>query len=184
MLLKRFRKMQIIFSSILFICIFCFFWQTTNFDIRWIQLSHWGVNNPYAWLWNSLLVLLSFSMLFNIMGYINSHSRLAFKKYYRIGFSVVCFSLFLTGMIPMDNRILHDFVAFFYFFSFPLAIFFLAYFNSNNLIFFEWQNHLLFAALLVLIPLIGVYLFNGMAIAEISHSLLILGWNIFITVEK
>ena len=178
-MLKQFRKIQMILSSLLFIGIFSFFYATTNFKITHIQLSYWGVDNPYAWLWNSLLVLLSFSMLFNIYSYLDAHPRLQFRTVYKCIFFGVCFSLFLTGMLPM-NHPWHYTVAWAYFFSFPIGIMSLAYFNSQNFLIREWRMHLIASASLVIVPSICVFIFKGMAMGEITHSSLILLWNLYL----
>jgi len=171
-----------IFTSFIFVGTFIFFLSTTKFQISEIQLSYWGIDDNFGWAWNSCLMMLSLSMFFNVAHFIHTHPRLQFKKEIILTFLVVCMFLFLTGLAPMHNPA-HKTVAWFYFLTYPLAIFTFVALNYKNLPHKEWLGHLLISTSLVILPVVSMR-FTGLAIPETIHSVLILGWNLYICKNK
>jgi len=176
---NRFRKIQTIVSIIIFIVVFFLFWNVTEFKLDNIQLSYWGVQEKIGWIWNLVLALLSVSIYINLFYYVKHHPRLAFKKFIQLIFLIVSIFLFITGVVDMSHKI-HTTMAYFYFFAYPLAIFLLAHLNRKHLQYKEWLTHTIFSVLMVVLPLIVIKLFDGMAISESIHSVIVISWNIWL----
>ena len=180
--LKKFRTIQVLTSSAIFLLIFSYFFFTAPFKITEIQLSFWGAKTQLSWLWNSSLILLSVSMFSNILNYIQSFPKIKFKNQILVFFLSVCFCLFTVGLLNMNYRI-HNPAAFYYFFMYPLAIFLFAHFNYKNLPYKVWRTNIIYAVVLIIVPLSIIRVFHGMAISEILHSSIIMLWNIWILKE-
>ena len=176
--LSKFRRIQVILSSIVFMLVFVYFFFTSPKSITEIQLSFWGANGTHSWIWNTSLALLSITMFINVYYYIISIPKLLNKELILLLFSTISLSLFLTALINVGiYSQLHNMFAFYYFFSCPFAIFLLAYTNYKNLTYKEWRTHIIYSILILIIPLSIVKLFNGMAISESIHSSIIILWN-------
>jgi hypothetical membrane protein len=178
-LVRIIRRTQTIISIILFFIVLGFCWEVTGLDVKSIQLSHWGGSNmEYGWLWNSIVVLLSISIFFNNILFIKKHTRLKKKNVPYILFSFVAISLFFVGTFSLDYGLLHDIPAWFYFFTYPLSIFVMAYLNRDSLLYKEWFTHLIFSITMILLPLMFISFFDGLAVSEIAHSIIVSVWNI------
>lgn len=177
--LEKFRKVQLLISSIIFIIVFICFIVLTNFKLTEIQLSYFGAKTNFNWIWNCSVILVSISSFLNINYYLDSIKNLNFKKGFKAFFFIICLSLFFTGLINMQFKI-HNFMAFYYFFSYPVGIFFLAHLNHKTLSYSQWKGHLIFFLVLTITPILLLYMFNGMAFAEITHIIIILVWNYYI----
>lgn len=178
-LLRKFRRLQTIISVVLFLFVLLFFITTTDFNIKEIQVSKWGTLDKTGWVFNSSLVILSISTFLNVFFYIKNHNRIIDKKFLYILFGSVSFSLFLTGLFDVEsNKIIHNFSAFTYFFAYPLAIFIMSHLNRKTINYNEWILHLSSSMSMVMAPLILIMFFNGMAIPEIVHTLVVMFWNI------
>lgn len=177
--INRFRRIQTIVSTTLFVIVFLLCWNITGFNLKDIQLSKWGIDSKIGLFWNACLVLLSISIYFNVYYYIKNHNRIQYKKIYQFIFLIISISLFLTGVLDM-NQWLHAFCAAFYFFAYPLAIFFLAHFNRKHFQYKEWKTHLILSIIMGAVPLMFIAIFSGMAISETIHSSTVIGWNIWI----
>jgi hypothetical membrane protein len=90
--------------------------------------------------------------------------------------------LFLTGAINLTHTI-HDVTAYLYFFSYPLAVFLLAHFNRKHMQYKEWKHHTIFAVAMVVSPLLALKFFPGMAIPETIHTVIVIGWNLWILLD-
>jgi hypothetical protein len=184
-LLLKFRKLQTIFSVVLFFFILTFFLIVTKFDIKEIQISHWGVMKSVGWIFNYGIILVSISTFFNVFSYIKNHNRIFKKNILYILFGLVSFSLFLVGLFPVNiNPSIHNFSAFSYFFIYPLSIFLLSHLNRKNIIYKEWITHLITSFLMFVIPMVFISMFNGMAISEIIHTILVMFWNVRILIKN
>jgi hypothetical membrane protein len=178
-LVRIIRRTQTIISIILFFIVLVFCWEVTGLDVKSIQLSHWGGSNmEYGWLWNSIVILLSVSIFFNNILFIKKHTRLKKKNVPYILFSFVAISLFFVGTFSLDYGLLHDIPAWFYFFTYPLSIFVMAYLNRDSLLYKEWFTHLIFSITMILLPLMFISFFDGLAVSEIAHSIIVSVWNI------
>lgn len=181
--LEKFRKIQILVSSGLFLAIFVFFTFFTRYDFTKIQLSHWGIVQDLGWIWNSLVITLSLSVYFNATQYVRNIPSLQNKTVIYIGFTFSCLCLFLTGLFNMNHQI-HTASAYLYFFTFPVSVYIISYFNADHLPYREWLGHIIFASATFVIPIIFFKMFTGMAIAETIHSVLTIAWNIWIMPKK
>lgn len=184
-LLLKFRKLQTIFSVLLFFFILIFFLVVTKFDVKEIQISHWGVMESVGWVFNYGLIIVSISTFFNVFYYIKNHNRIFYKNKLYILFGLVSFLLFLVGVFPVNiNPSIHNISAFMYFFSYPMSIFILSHLNRKNIVYKEWITHLITSSLMIVVPSIFLSIFNGMAISEIIHTLLVMFWNIRILIKN
>jgi len=177
--MEKFRKGQVIISSSFFIFIFFFFFKTIKANFIDIQLSYWGVNNNFSWLWNGTLILLSISMYINIHQFLKENNKYIYVKPIRFLFLLCMVSLFLTGAINMNYHI-HTIISYFYFFLYPTCILLFIHLNYKRLLFIRWKIHLLFSSLMIIVPMISLFEFKGLSIAETSHSIFILLWNLWI----
>ena len=183
-LLYKFRKLQTIFSVILFFFILIFFLTTTKLDIREIQISHWGVLEDFGWIFNYGLIIVSLTTFFNAFHYIKNHNRIISKKIHYLAFGLTSLFLFFVGFFPVnEHQNLHNIFAFSYFFSYPLSIFLLSHINRKHITYKEWFSHLIISSIMILTPLILIKFFNGMAIPEIAHTLIVMLWNIKILMK-
>ena len=179
--LYRFRILQVLSSTLIFIGVFIYFLKISPKTITEIQLSFWGSNLSIGWIWNYSLILLSGTMFFNVYSYINSIHKFNRKFSMIVFFLMICLSLFLTGIINVNiNKSLHNIFAFYYFFSCPLGIFLIAHLNSKNLTYKEWILHIVFSLTIFFLPISLLHFFKGMAISETIHSSILLLWNIML----
>lgn len=184
-LLLKFRRLQTIFSVLLFFFILIFFLVVTKFDVKEIQISHWGVMENFGWIFNYGIIIVSISTFFNVFYYIKNHNRIFHKKKLYILFFSVSFLLFLVGLFPVNiNPSIHNASASLYFFSYPLSIFALSHLNRKNIIYKEWITHLIVSLLMFVVPSIFLSLFNGMAISEMIHTVLVMFWNVRILIKN
>jgi Protein of unknown function (DUF998) len=179
MYLKKFRMLQVVFSTVIFFAIFLYFFFTTNFKFTDIQLSYWGSKSSHPWIWNASLITLSISMVYNVYTYINSFNNLVFKNLIILFFISLNASLFLVGLFSMRYYI-HNILAVYYFFGYPLAIFLFAHFNYSKIPVRVWKINLIFSIMMVVLPLSVIKFFHGMAISETIHSMIMIGWNYWI----
>lgn len=180
--IKRFRRVQTTISIAIFILIFLFCWKTTKFNLEEIQLSYWGIDEKIAWFWNSCIVLLSVSIYYNTYNFIQSHPRMQFKTLLQGIFLMVSVFLALTGLVNM-NYPLHNITAYLYFFLYPLSVFCVAHLNRKHLQYKEWLTHLIFSIAMVVSPLLFIHFFEGMAISETAHTIIVMIWNLWILLD-
>ena len=180
--IKRFRRVQTLSSILLFVGVFFLCWYVTKFDLKKIQLSHWGIEEKLGWIWNSCIAVLSISIFINVYFFIKHHTRLfeIYTKSIILFFLSTSIFLFITGVVDMHNQ-LHTITAYLYFISYPLAVFSFAHLNRNSLQYKEWLNHTIFSVIMVSLPLFTLNMFPGMAITEIIHTVIVILWNIWIS---
>lgn len=184
-LLSKFRKLQTIFSIVLFLFILIFFSLTTKFNLKEIQISQWGIEDRFGWIFNNGIIILSLTTFINVYFYIKNHNRIFNKKTLYFLFFFVSFSLFLVGFFPVNkNNIIHNISAFSYFFSYPLSIFLLSHINRKHIIYNEWITHITTSSIMIILPLMFLYFFEGMAISELSHTLMVMFWNLRILIKN
>ena len=183
-LLELIRKSQTFISIILFFFVFIFCWQVTDFEITDIQLSKWGESGLTAPIWNSIVCLLSVSIFINSMLYIKNSHRVKRKtlSYALFGFISLC--LFLVGLFNVNYSFIHNLSAYLYFFTYPLAIFIFTYINRATLQYKDWIRDLSISIMMIILPLIFIALFKGMALAETVHTALVITWNIKLALKN
>jgi hypothetical membrane protein len=184
-LLNLLRKTQTITSIVIFFIVLFFCWSVNSFNIEEIQISYWGGSDlEYGWLWNGVIILLSISVFFNNISFIKNHNRIKKKLIPYILFSFVAICLFFIGVFNLEKGLLHNIPAYFYFFTYPLTIFITAFLNRGDLLYKEWYFHLMASIVMIIIPLLFINFFSGLAIPEITHSIIVSVWNIIITFKK
>lgn len=178
-LVRLIRRTQTIISVTLFLFTMLFCWQATGLELTKIQISYWGSSTEeYGWLWNSIIVLLSVSIVINNVIFVKRHTRLKYKTIPYIMFSLVSFCLLLVGSFNLEYGLLHDIPAWVYFFLYPLSIFTMTYLNRGTLHYKEWFIHLIFSITMIVSPLMCLTFVDGFGLAEIVHSLVVVSWNI------
>ena len=184
-LVRLIRRTQTIISIMLFFMVLIFCWHTNGLELEKIQLSFWGSDElRFGWLWNSIIILLSISILVNNLLFIKKHVRLRKKNVSYIMFSFVAICLMMLGIFNLDYGILHDLPAWLYFFVYPLSIFVMAYLNRKFLLYREWFTHLIFSIIMIIVPIFFVTMFEGLAIPEILHSVIVSVWNIYVAFKR
>jgi hypothetical membrane protein len=178
-LVRIIRRTQTVVSVTLFLLTMLFCWQSTGLKLTEIQISYWGSSEmEYGWLWNSIIVMLSISIIINNILFVKRHSRLKYKTIPYILFSLVSFCLLLVGSFNLEHNLLHDIPAWIYFFLYPLSIFTMAYLNRGILHYKEWFTHLIFSIIMIVTPLMCLSFTEGLGLSEIAHSLIVISWNV------
>lgn len=176
---KKFRKIQTISSVVLFVVIFIFCWKITKFNLFKIQLSYFGIDKKIGLWWNFILIVMGISTFINVWYYIHYNNRLVKKQLFYVLFGVISAFLIITGAVTMHHKI-HDYVAWLYFFLYPLFIYMLAFINKKYIQYKEWLGHLIFSTFMIGLPLIFIHFFKGLAVSECLHSGTVLGWNLWL----
>lgn len=182
-LINKIRKLQTIFSILIFVIIFILCWNVTKFEITEIQLSKWSNFEGIGTIWNASLILLSISMAINQILWVKHNHRLTKKRLLSSLFILVSIFLFFTGIFNISERELHNFFAFSYFFSYPFVLFLAAYLNRMNIQWNQWMHIIIISILMIVLPISFMNIFNGFAISEILHTILVAYWNIWILKE-
>ena len=172
------RRMQTFVSILIFFVVFAICWWTTKLDIRDIQLSNWGIIGWVGKVWNSAVCLFSISIFINSYLYLRNDGRLKYRKAFIWLFATLSLFLFLVGFFNISYHSLHYIFAFSYFFLYPLCIFIFAHFNRKYMTYKDWTQKVTISVLMAVLPLVLIYMFKGMAIAGISHTLLVITYNI------
>jgi hypothetical protein len=177
-LIKVIRRSQTYVSILLFLFVFVICWKFTNFDIREIELSKWGKVGWIGKIWNTAICLFSISIFINSFTYLKNNSRIKYKRifYWLFGFLSLC--LFSVGFFNMNWGVVHNTFAGLYFFFYPFTIFLFSYLNRKYLSYMDWQQKVIISILMAVLPMILLSFFKGMAIAEISHTALVIIYNI------
>jgi len=185
-LVRIIRRLQTVVSIMLFFVVFLFCWDVTGFNIKEIQLSVWGggENVKTNDIWNTIIILLSLSIFFNTMLFVKKHVRLKVKIIPYILFTFVSLSLLLVGIFNVDQKPIHNIAAFSYFFSYPLAVFLMAYLNRKTLLYREWFTHLVFSVTMIILPLSAINMFEGMGVSEIIHIVIVCLWNVYAAFKR
>jgi hypothetical membrane protein len=170
-LVRIIRRTQTVVSVTLFLLTMLFCWQSTGLKLTEIEME-------YGWLWNSIIVMLSISIIINNILFVKRHSRLKYKTIPYILFSLVSFCLLLVGSFNLEHNLLHDIPAWIYFFLYPLSIFTMAYLNRGILHYKEWFTHLIFSIIMIVTPLMCLSFTEGLGLSEIAHSLIVISWNV------
>lgn len=176
------RKYQTVVSVFLFftIGVFCYFYN--GFSLIDIQLSYWGGNiSRTKYLWNGIIIFLSLSVLFNSFRYIDSDNSLRWKKTSKFLFGLISFFLFMVGIFNIDHLYIHNIFAYLYFIMYPLVIFIFTYLNRFFLRYVDWLFNIFVSVIMIIAPLIFMFIYDGMAIAEILHIVLVIIWNLRIS---
>lgn len=177
--IQGFRKIQTIASIFCFIIIFFLCWYVTQFNIKDIPLSKLGINEKIKNLWNFSVVLVSISMFINISAYVFQHLVVG-RKFLRVMIGIICVFLAGTAIIDMNTLVPHSLSAVLYFIGFPIFIFLLSFLNRKHILISEWKHHIKSAITMIIIPLICLYSFKGLAICELTHAMIVMYWNISI----
>jgi len=184
-LVRLIRKSQTFISILLFFGVFFFSWDVTGFELTEIQLSKWGeTGSVVERIWNGVVCLLSISILLNTIFYIKDNNRVRYKSLSYLMFGFVSFCLFVVGFFNVNYYFIHNLGAYLYFFTFPLAVFIFAHIHRKTLQYQDWVQHISLSISMMVAPLIFLSLFNGMAIAEIAHTIFVVLWNIKIAFKS
>lgn len=177
-LIKIVRKAQTWISILLFLGVFLISWKFTNFDIREIELSKWGKRGWIGRIWNTAVCTFAISIFINSFYYLKNNNRVKYKKifYWLFGFLSLC--LFSVGFFNMNWGVVHNTFAGLYFFFYPFTIFLYSYLNRKYLSYKDWRHKVIISISMAVFPIILLSLFKGMAIAEISHTTLVIIYNI------
>lgn len=180
-LINKIRQLQMVVSVFVFIIVTFLCWDITNFDITAIQISIWGADEKTWWIFSGGILTVASAILFNVLWWIKQHKRLKYKNPFYILFTIATLCLFMVGIFPTQKyQLLHDVPAVTYFFLYPLSIFLLAHLNRKSLGYSEWKNHIIMGVAMIILPLIFIKVFDGMAISEIMHTIMVAIWNLSI----
>ena len=182
-LINIIRLSQTVIAVILFIAIFTLCWWQTGFQLSEIQLSDWGKSGLTGYLWNTVICTLGVSTFINSMFYINKSNRIKTKIFSYFMFGFVSLALFLTGFFNLNWGILHIYSAWIYFFLYPLVIFMHNHLNRKFLHYKDWRDGMFISMCMIVLPLLSINLFFGLAIPETIHIIFVIIWNLKIAVK-
>lgn len=177
-LIRMIRRSQTYISILSFVVVFFFCWKFARLDITQIQLSNWGKSGWIGTVWNTAVCGFAISIAANSFLYLRSATRLKYRKAFYALFGLLSACLFFVGFFNIDYRLIHNVSAGLYFFFYPLTIFALAYFNRKRLSYSDWLHKVILSVSMCVFPVMLMYAFKGMAIAEIAHTLLAIIYNI------
>lgn len=180
----KLRRIQTIVSMAIFFIVFFCCWFITGFKITEIQLSNWGTTSSVGSIWNAAVCLLSVSIFINVCVYIFYNPRMKYKKLAYCLFGLVSSFLFIVGMFDASHFLVHNVAAYLYFFSYPLVIFIINHLNKNYILYKNWLIQLVSSILMIILPLLFLWQFNGMAISEIAHTSIVVIWNLYLVFKK
>ena len=183
-LLRIVRRSQTFISILLFIIVFLFCWQVTDFELTEIQLSKWGESGVTAPFWNGIVCVLAVSIFINSYLYIKHTPRIKRKNISYALFGLIALCLFIVGLFNVNYKIIHNIAAYLYFFAYPLAIFIFTYLHRTTLQYKDWVKDMTISISMIVLPLVFVALFNGMAWAETIHTSLVILWNIKLALNE
>jgi hypothetical membrane protein len=107
------------------------------------------------------------------------------KKGILLFFGSICLSLVVVALVTVGSvKFVHNIAAFYYFFACPLGIFLVAHYNYKTLTYRQWLTHIVFGVVLITVPIYLIHLYEGMAIPETVHSIIILTWNFYILPKR
>ena len=93
-------------------------------------------------------------------------------------FGIVSIALFATGFFNLDWGIIHIWSAWTYFFVYPLVIFLHTHLNRKVLHYKDWRDGIIISIGMIVIPLLTLNLFSGLAIPETIHTIFVIIWNL------
>jgi hypothetical membrane protein len=172
------RKSQTVIAIILFFAVFSFCWWKTGFYLSNIQLSIWGKSGLLGYLWNTIICTLAISTWINSIFYIKKSNRIKLKWLSYIMFSFVSLALFATGFFNLNWGMVHIFSAWVYFFVYPLVIFIHSHLNRKTLHYKDWKEGISISISMIVLPILSVGLFYGLAIPETIHIIFVIIWNL------
>ena len=129
--------------------------------------------------WNTSIMLVSLAILFNVLWWIYKHPRLKYKRLFYFGFTLMSVLLFMVGLFPIGHyKLMHDIPAYGYFMLYPLTIFTMTFLNRKNIHYGEWASHMTLSMIMIILPLIFLERLEGVALAEILHTVVVIVWNL------
>jgi hypothetical protein len=176
------RRSQTFISILLFLIVFFICWKFTNFDITQVQISIWGKSGLLGRVWNTAVCTFAISIFLNSILYLRNNLRIKFRNIFYLLFTFVSMCLFTVGFFNMDWGAIHNYSAGLYFFFYPLTIFLFTHLNRKYLTYKDWLHNVILSVGMAVIPMIFISMFKGMAIAEISHTILVIIYNIKLSI--
>lgn len=177
-LINIIRLSQTIIAIVLFFAVFALCWWQTGFHLTEIQLSEWGKSGFLGYLWNTVICGLGISTFVNSILWINKSNRIKTKWLSYFMFSFVSIALFCTGFFNLNWGIVHIWSAWIYFFVYPLVIFMHTHLNRKTLHYKDWRDGMSISILMIVLPLLTLNLFFGLAIPETMHIIFVIIWNL------
>ena len=110
--------------------------------------------------------------------YIRKSNRIKTKWLSYTMFSFVSLALFCTGFFNLHWGIIHIWSAWIYFFVYPLVIFIHSHLNRKVLHYKDWRDGILISIGMIVLPLLTLNLFFGVAIPETIHIIFVIIWNL------
>ena len=172
------RKFQTVIAVVSFFAVFAFCWWKTGFYLTDIQLSEWGESGFLGYLWNTIICTLGISTWINSILYIRNTNRIKTKTLSYLMFSFVSLALFATGFFNLNWGVIHLFSAWVYFFFYPLVIFIHTHLNRKHLHYKDWRDGILISLGMIILPLLTIGWFFGLAIPETIHIFFVIIWNL------
>lgn len=169
--IKLIKSIHLYISIIIFFSLLIFSLFNKGLNILDIPLSKLGVEED-GWIWNSGLLLITFSLYFKIKDSILKFTEsLTLQIINRISI----LSLFLTAVINMDHLLLHNIVAFSYFIGTSVLIFLFGI-KMHRTNFRIGQVSLFIGIFSTLLPSVSFTIVGSLGIPEIIHVLLLFLW--------
>jgi len=179
----KFKKIHTVISIVIFTLLisYCIF-SLPNLHLSAISLSRFGISEGTSSIWNIGLfgigLMLYASVWKNIYSYFEDE---IINKRLTILFIVSSIMLLLTAVIDMKHSI-HNITAILYFIGYTLGMFLFGY----KLLITDFRmgmTSIVASICSIIFPLIGLFIFPGLAIPEIVHTGFIFLWDITLTFD-
>ena len=168
----------VIFTFLISYCVI----QLPDLNLSDISLSRFGISDGTYLIWNAGLfimgIILYLSVMRNIFLY---HKDQIINRRLTGLFVVSTFFLLLTAIIDMRFEI-HNVLAIMYFVGYTLSIFLFGY-KLLETDFRMGMTSVIVAICSMIIPILSIFIFPGLAIPEIVHTIFILLWDIALTFD-
>lgn len=178
----KIKKIHSVVSSILFIFLlfFCIY-NANDLNIYDISLSRFGVYPKTYLIWNIGLFILGIILYVHSLRHVIKYHKDTSTSISTM-FTLSTIFLLTTASVNMSYSI-HNWTAISYFLGYIISIFLFG-FKLLPSDFRIGITSIIIAILSVFLPLIGLYIFKGLAIPEIIHTLCIFLWIIILSFDS
>lgn len=179
----QFKKTHATISIVIFTALICFcLFSAPSLSLTTISLSKFGVSTGINYIWNIGLfimgIILYSSVLKNIYLYHKDH---IINNRLTLSFTIGTVMLLLTALIDMSYPI-HNITAVLYFIGYTFSIFLFGY-KLLESDFRMGMTSIIMSICSMIIPVVTLFIFPGLAIPEIIHTIFIFLWDITLTFD-
>lgn len=179
----RFKKIHATTSLIIFtfLVTYCLM-SLPEFNLSDISLSRFGISEGTYLVWNIGLFILGVVLYLSVMRNVYLyHKDKIINKRLTVLFAVSTVMLLFTAIVDMRFSI-HNILAILYFVGYTLSIFLFGY-KLLESDFRMGMTSICVAIASMIVPILSLFVFPGLAIPEIVHTLFIFLWDLTLTFD-